>query len=143
MQNKIIFTLIVVIVILGVGGVYLLLQPNTLQPENKTTDTFATSTSTTTGYLLEEDGSGEEDFSKEKTVATKDFIYIGKKNPGKEINIDIVSLKQGGFVVIYENTFEAYNPQSYIECYKNYNPYWHKIHSVAPKNEPKQRTPYE
>ena len=31
---------------------------------------------------------------------------MGKKNPGKNIDIDIVILKKGGFVIIYENTFE-------------------------------------
>lgn len=104
MQNKIIFTLVVVIIIISVGGFYLLVQPN-VRLEDKTAGVIATSTSTTTEYVAKEIKQ-EEEYIKKKTTVAKDLIYIGKKNPGKEISIDVVSLKQGGFVVVYENTFE-------------------------------------
>lgn len=111
MQNKIIFTLILVITGIITGGFYLLIQQNTAMYNNfymgeKLTYTIATSTATTTENNTKEAEQKTEKNIKENKTVEKNFIYIGSKNPGKNIDIDVVFLKQEGFVVVYENTFE-------------------------------------
>ena len=37
---------------------------------------------------------------------TKSALYIGKKEPGNSVSVDVAVLEEGGFIVIYENTAE-------------------------------------
>ncbi len=108
MQNKIIFILILTIFGVITGGFYLLSQQKIAEHENiyleeiGSSNALATSTaSTTENFAKEIEPEPEEDKKIEK-----ELIYIGKKNPGRDIDIDVVILKKGGFVIIYENTFE-------------------------------------
>ena len=108
MQNKIIFILILTIFGVIAGGFYLLSQQKIAEHENiyleeiGSSNALATSTaSTTENFAKEIEPEPEEDKKIEK-----ELIYIGKKNPGRDIDIDVVILKKGGFVIIYENTFE-------------------------------------
>ena len=111
MQNKIIFTLIFTIIGIVVGGFYLLTRSDIVyndrvqlsdQSSLELADTIATSTSTTTEGVAQ----GTEKDDDENKIIEKDFIYVGKKNSGKDVYIDVVSSKQDCFVVVYENTFE-------------------------------------
>ena len=110
MQNKIIFILILAIFGIIAGGFYILTEQKDIEHENiyleKTGSLNATSTASTTENFAKETEQELEKESKENKKIEKELIYIGKKNPGKNIDIDVVILRKGGFVIIYENTFE-------------------------------------
>ena len=109
MQNKIIFILILAIFGVIAGGFYLLSQQNAAIYENiylenaGLLNVIATSTASTTESFVKE---ADQETEEENKTIKKELIYIGKKNPGKNIDIDVVVLKKGGFIIIYENTFE-------------------------------------
>ena len=67
-------------------------------------DVIATSTATTTEIETKADELESEENILEEKTAKKEFIYFEKKAPGSDIEINAVFLKQGGFVVVYENT---------------------------------------
>ena len=109
MQNKIIFILVLIIFGVIAGGFYLLTQQENVVYENIYSEEIESSNVTATGTVSTAENftkeTGQESEEKSKTIE-KELIYMGKKNPGKNIDIDIVILKKGGFVIIYENTFE-------------------------------------
>lgn len=112
MQNKIIVILILIILGIVGGGFYLITEKKTVVYENiyledgVVLDIVATSTATTTDVKIKEiEQKPEEDIVEDKETS-KEFIYFGQKNPGNDIYIDVVFLKQGGFVIAYENTAE-------------------------------------
>ena len=112
MQNKIIFILILTISGVIIGGFYLLTQQKVAEYENiysektELLNVVASSTAGTIENFAKETEQETEQENKENKTVEKELIYIGKKNPGKNIDIDVVMLKKGGFVIIYENTFE-------------------------------------
>ena len=112
MQNKIIFILVLIIFGVIAGGFYLLTQQENVVYENIYSEEIESSNVTATGtasmtenFVKETEQELEKESNESKTIE-KELIYMGKKNSGKNIDIDIVILKKGGFVIIYENTFE-------------------------------------
>ena len=109
MQNKIIFILIFIILIILGGGFYMFIGPGSVTDKNiyiedDIGDVIATSTATITEIETKDDELESEENILEEKTAKKEFIYFEKKAPGNDIEINAVFLKQGGFVVVYENT---------------------------------------
>ena len=106
MQNKIIFILIITIFGVIAGGFYLLSQQKITEYENIYLEETGLLTATSTASTTENFAKEIEQEPEEDKKIEKELIYIAKKNPGRNIGIDVVILKKAGFVIIYENTFE-------------------------------------
>lgn len=107
------------IILIFVGGIYILNEPEWFLTNHTKTDTakdettddgtggnkgiiFVSSSSTNEVTLA----TTTEDVTDDEQKLTGNAIYTGKKEPGNILLIDFVYLEKTGFVVVYENTFE-------------------------------------
>jgi hypothetical protein len=90
MQNRIILLLFIVSVFLCIGGLYFFTNPSDIIGKKVVDDTISKTQ------------------NKEDTAQNKpeNMLSAGKQSPGKMLVIDSVILKNGGYVIVYENTSE-------------------------------------
>ena len=110
MQNKIIFFLLLIIAILFAMGVYVFVggEPNIKNISNTEIETQDEDVGGISIIALASDTATNTNATNtaEMSANIKNMIYTGVKEPGNTTSVDFVTLEKGGFVVVYENSFE-------------------------------------